>query len=181
MRRTCIASLLLFACIIAASVPLAYSQQFPIAVGPDSTLSLSATFDGTNYLVGVQGDTLSPNNMTAQRVSRSGALVGPRISLGRRGALFAAGPIGASDGVRSLLVWTDKAGPDSAVYGRFVEPSGNLPGPSFPIAVESAGVPLQCEEPADFTSFRIGLFGLDKLQNIARTVASFAEALNRIA
>jgi aspartate aminotransferase-like enzyme len=34
----------------------------------------------------------------------------------------------------------------------------------------AAGVPLQCDEPADFRSFRIGLFGLDKLQNVDRTV-----------
>jgi len=40
-----------------------------------------------------------------------------------------------------------------------------------------AGVPLQCDEPADFKSFRIGLFGLDKLHNIERTVATFAKAL----
>ena len=43
-----------------------------------------------------------------------------------------------------------------------------------------AGVPLQCDEPADFKSFRIGLFGLDKLHNIDRTVASLAAALNRM-
>lgn len=43
-----------------------------------------------------------------------------------------------------------------------------------------AGVPLQCDEPADFKSFRIGLFGLDKLHNIERTVASLEQALNRI-
>jgi aspartate aminotransferase-like enzyme len=35
----------------------------------------------------------------------------------------------------------------------------------------AAGVPLQCDEPADFRSFRIGLFGLDKLGNVERTVA----------
>ena len=43
-----------------------------------------------------------------------------------------------------------------------------------------AGVPLQCDEPADFKSFRVGLFGLDKLHNIERTVATFAAALERI-
>ena len=43
-----------------------------------------------------------------------------------------------------------------------------------------AGVPLQCDEPADFKSFRIGLFGLDKLHNIDRTVASLAAALDRM-
>ena len=43
-----------------------------------------------------------------------------------------------------------------------------------------AGVPLQCDEPADFKSFRIGLFGLDKLHDIERTVATLADALERI-
>jgi aspartate aminotransferase-like enzyme len=41
-----------------------------------------------------------------------------------------------------------------------------------------AGVPLQCDEPADFKSFRVGLFGLDKLHNIERTVATFKKALD---
>jgi aspartate aminotransferase-like enzyme len=40
-----------------------------------------------------------------------------------------------------------------------------------------AGVPLQCDEPADFKTFRIGLFGLEKLHNIDRTVASLQKAL----
>jgi aspartate aminotransferase-like enzyme len=43
-----------------------------------------------------------------------------------------------------------------------------------------AGVPLQCDEPADFKTFRIGLFGLDKLHNVERTVASLAKVLNEI-
>jgi aspartate aminotransferase-like enzyme len=41
----------------------------------------------------------------------------------------------------------------------------------------AAGVPLKCDEPADFKTFRIGLFGLDKLHNIERTVASLDAAL----
>ena len=44
----------------------------------------------------------------------------------------------------------------------------------------AAGVPLQCDEPDDFQTFRIGLFGLDKLQNVDRTVEKFAEALGQI-
>jgi len=44
----------------------------------------------------------------------------------------------------------------------------------------AAGVPLQCDEPDDFKTFRIGLFGLDKLHNIERTVANLAKALNGI-
>jgi aspartate aminotransferase-like enzyme len=45
----------------------------------------------------------------------------------------------------------------------------------------AAGVPLQCDEPSDFMTFRIGLFGLDKLQNVDRTVALLADALGQIA
>jgi aspartate aminotransferase-like enzyme len=44
----------------------------------------------------------------------------------------------------------------------------------------AAGVPLMCDEPEDFQTFRLGLFGLDKLQNIDRTVASLEEALNQL-
>ncbi len=44
----------------------------------------------------------------------------------------------------------------------------------------AAGVPLMCDEPADFRSFRIGLFGLDKLQNVDRTVQRLEDALVRM-
>jgi aspartate aminotransferase-like enzyme len=42
------------------------------------------------------------------------------------------------------------------------------------------GVPLQCDEPEDFKTFRIGLFGLDKLHHIERTVETLAKAIGRI-
>ncbi len=44
----------------------------------------------------------------------------------------------------------------------------------------AAGVPLQCDEPADFRTFRIGLFGLDKLANIERTVRHLEAAVDRM-
>ena len=44
----------------------------------------------------------------------------------------------------------------------------------------AAGVPLACDEPAGFSSFRIGLFGLDKLMNPERTVATLKTALQRL-
>ena len=44
----------------------------------------------------------------------------------------------------------------------------------------AAGVPLMCDEPDDFKTFRLGLFGLDKLQNIDRTVKKLEEALSRL-
>ena len=44
----------------------------------------------------------------------------------------------------------------------------------------AAGVPLACDEPADFRTFRVGLFGLDKLKNVERTVATFERALDAL-
>jgi aspartate aminotransferase-like enzyme len=44
----------------------------------------------------------------------------------------------------------------------------------------AAGVPLQCDEPADFMTFRIGLFGLEKWHNVDRTVGHLAAALDRV-
>jgi aspartate aminotransferase-like enzyme len=44
----------------------------------------------------------------------------------------------------------------------------------------ASGVPLMCDEPADFKTFRIGLFGLDKLHNVDRSVASLGAALSRV-
>jgi aspartate aminotransferase-like enzyme len=44
----------------------------------------------------------------------------------------------------------------------------------------AAGVPLQCDEPADFMTFRIGLFGLEKLHDADRSVVHLASALDHI-
>jgi aspartate aminotransferase-like enzyme len=44
----------------------------------------------------------------------------------------------------------------------------------------AAGVPLQCDEPADFMTFRVGLFGLEKWHNVDRTVAQLAAALDKV-
>jgi aspartate aminotransferase-like enzyme len=44
----------------------------------------------------------------------------------------------------------------------------------------AAGVPLQCDEPADFKTFRIGLFGLDKLTDVDSAVERFESALQAV-
>ena len=44
----------------------------------------------------------------------------------------------------------------------------------------AAGVPLQCDEPEDYRSFRLGLFGIDKLMNVDRSVETLANALGQL-
>lgn len=59
---------------------------------------------------------------------------------------------------------------DSGIVGRFAEAGLQVAG----------GVPLMCDEPADYQAFRIGLFGLDKLDAIERTVERLDQALAAI-
>lgn len=44
----------------------------------------------------------------------------------------------------------------------------------------AAGVPLQCDEPEDFKTFRLGLFGLDKLHDVERTIGNLQKALDQL-
>lgn len=44
----------------------------------------------------------------------------------------------------------------------------------------AAGVPLACDERPDYKAFRIGLFGLDKLHHIERSVATLEKALDQV-
>jgi aspartate aminotransferase-like enzyme len=44
----------------------------------------------------------------------------------------------------------------------------------------AAGVPWKINEPAGLLTFRIGLFGLDKLLNIDQTIATLEDALDKV-
>ncbi|WP_170581089.1 aminotransferase class V-fold PLP-dependent enzyme [Ruegeria arenilitoris] len=44
----------------------------------------------------------------------------------------------------------------------------------------AAGVPLQCDEPEGFSTFRLGLFGLDKLYDVDETVARLKRVLDQV-
>lgn len=44
----------------------------------------------------------------------------------------------------------------------------------------AAGVPLQCDEPEDFRTFRLGLFGLDKLYDVDATIARLKAVLDQV-
>ncbi|WP_298846036.1 aminotransferase class V-fold PLP-dependent enzyme [uncultured Ruegeria sp.] len=44
----------------------------------------------------------------------------------------------------------------------------------------AAGVPLQCDEPEGFSTFRLGLFGLDKLYDVDATIARLKRVLDQV-
>ena len=105
------------------------TDEFPVAVGRDSTVSGGAAYGGYNGIVAVMGDTLSQFNITAQLISYPNGLLGPRISLGRTGVFPGATPI--FDDTNYLLVWKEFSG---AVNGQFIDTSGGMVGPYFTIA-----------------------------------------------
>jgi hypothetical protein len=111
--------------------PVQAVDEFPIATTSGREFGLMAAFDGTNYLVGIQGDQTHHSSITAQMVSQTGELVGPRISMGRTGGL----PSVAFDGTNYLLVWQDDAtAPNDDIYGQFINICGTRVGSAFPIS-----------------------------------------------
>jgi aspartate aminotransferase-like enzyme len=44
----------------------------------------------------------------------------------------------------------------------------------------AAGVPLQVDEPADFMTFRLGLFGLDKLYDVEAALARLKAVIDKV-
>ena len=85
----------------------------------------------------------------------------------------------ARHGIRSVAAEGFQA---PGVVVSYTEDSGLNSGKAFlGEGIQSAaGVPLQCDEGADFKTFRIGLFGLDKLHHVDRSVANLETALLRI-
>jgi hypothetical protein len=99
------------------------TDVFPIATNPYVEVGFHAAFDGTNYLVGIQGDALAPDSVTAQLISPNGSLVGPRIPTGERGGV----PSAAFDGANYFMVWGG-AGTNPGLHGRLISKSGALVG-----------------------------------------------------
>src|ERR1039457_5515206 len=79
---------------------------FPIATnGTVQQAGFSAAFSGTNYLVGIQGDAVEHDDITAQLISTNGSLIGSRIAIGRTGG----NPSVAFGGTNYFLVWAEDA------------------------------------------------------------------------
>lgn len=89
-----------------------------------------------------------------------------RALLAEHGYPSVAAPEVASSSV--VVVYTDD--PETRSGARFKEVGLQVAG----------GVPLMCGEPDGFSTFRIGLFGLDKLTDVDGTVARLREALEQL-
>ncbi|MDN5558458.1 MAG: alanine--glyoxylate aminotransferase family protein, partial [Ruaniaceae bacterium] len=88
-----------------------------------------------------------------------------RALLAERGFVSVAAPEFAAATV--VVVHTDD--PGLATGANFIQAGLQVAG----------GVPLMCGEPAGWSTFRLGLFGLDKLADVDGTVARLADGLDR--
>ena len=112
--------------------------DFPIAATAvrEMALGKAAAFDGTNYLVGIEGYDGNPSEVTAQLVSPNGALVGGRIDVGWNGGT----PQVAFDGANYLLAWdgcpdnSECEGEGYVISGQLVSKGGALIGSPFRIS-----------------------------------------------
>jgi len=131
MIRTNFTRFVIFAALVLAYVNVK-AQEFPVAVGSDTTFSGGAVYGGLNGIVAVQGDNNSPYNINAQLVGAGGVLIGSRISLNSAGVMPGAVPV--FDGTNYFLVWCEFSG---NLKGQFINTSGTLVGSSFSISANA--------------------------------------------
>lgn len=92
------------------------------------------------------------------------------------------------DGVRAMLkekgvtsVAADGVGAPGVVVSYTSDPEISTGKKFAALGMQvAAGVPLQCDEPGDFQTFRLGLFGLDKLYDVDATMARLKTALDQV-
>lgn len=100
--------------------------------------AISTAFDGTNFLVGVRGNSTHADAVGAQLLSPTGARLGSLIRTGRLMDGFANGPRVAFGSTNYLMAWSDAAvqHPSSGddIYAQFISSAGNLVGNPFPVS-----------------------------------------------
>jgi len=110
---------------------------FPIA---NQGVAMSVSWDGSNYLVGVESYLAATPTIGAQMISAEGAKVGALIPTGRSGIATAL----AFDGTNHLLIWEDdelgtlNGNTGWKVYGQFISKAGTAVG--TPFAITTAGI-----------------------------------------
>jgi hypothetical protein len=139
-----IRTLLISLIVLALSASVHGGQMFPIVTTNADTCA-SIVSDGTNYLVGIQGDYAGTNMdgtgkyyITAQMFNPTGALIGWRINPvpGHTGG----NPELAWSGTNYLMVWPDDYldGNYSSISAQLISPSGGLIGGMIAITANSA-------------------------------------------
>jgi len=110
------------------------SSEYTVALaGDEAVCSRGLAFDGTNYLIAIQGNGTTCDNIIGKLVNQSGSVV-KTVDLGANGGA----PIVAFDGTKYLMEWENEVGSnDYDAYGQFIDTDGNLSGSAF--AMDTVG------------------------------------------
>ena len=157
-----------------AQVMATTSTSFAVDLQKWLTISEAYTQGQTPYHATMPTDTLAHDAalMLETRAAGLSELREAQVALGTRVRALLAGrgfPSVASDEFAApsvVVVFTDD--PE-------IRTGAKLKQRGLQVA---AGVPLMCGEPDDFSTFRVGLFGLDKLTDVDGTVARLAAHLD---
>jgi aspartate aminotransferase-like enzyme len=161
----------------AAAVRSTLSTSFAADLGKWLTITEAYTEGQTPYHVTMPTDTLAHDaelmlqtrdaGLTELRRAQTALGTHVRASLADRGFASVAAERFAAPSV--VVAYTDD--PEIRSGARFKQ-----------VGIQAAaGVPLMCGEGEDFSSFRIGLFGLDKLADVQGTVARLEAGLDQLA
>lgn len=109
--------------------------------------AVGVAFNGSNFLIGIQGNDISPDGISAQLITQSGAVLS-RTNLNVDGGFPALG----FGGGRFLEVW----GNAGDLYGQTLNPAGALVGTPFAICtVEGSQDVMMARIPFDGTNFLV--------------------------
>ncbi len=120
----------LILCLVLSGISVSpiFAAAFPIAT---SGAAMSAAFDGSKYLVGVENHLTNPTSIGFQMLNSDGTKSGSLVPTGRTGIATNV----AFDGTNYLLIWEDDASsPNFQVYGLFISKSGVAVGLPFAIS-----------------------------------------------
>ncbi len=99
-------------------------ERFDIAATSEPEGCVSAAFDGTNFLAGIQGNTLGHDGISWQLISQKGELLGERINQGS----FGGAPVVGFGGGVYLVAWDSAGDGHTRIYGQRVDTNGTAVG-----------------------------------------------------
>lgn len=159
-----------------AAVLASTSSSFAIDLGKWLAISDTYVDGGAAYHATMPTDTIT-HNLAAMRETRERGWAQTRqaqteLGVRVRELLAARGfaPVATGEYAAPGVVVVHTTDPELRSGARFKAEGLQI----------AAGVPLQCGESASFSTFRLGLFGLDKLGDIDGTVARLEAALDVI-
>jgi len=111
-------------------------EPIPVAGQERNEGIASASFDGTNILLAIQGTNEAFKSISCRLMDAAGGLIGTRLNMSSCGNVPQVGYGGGT----YLVTWVSSEGEDAQIYGQLVTPAGTTNGPPFRISFATSDV-----------------------------------------